>query len=418
MRSVCKVMMLSVCVQMVDAHRVSREDMVLQTESGCPVQVGGIDPSGSFSIFECRYADQVTDSYSESDRVFGLLTADDGVMSTCAYTCGADEVLCYSQWLGPGNFVWKCGTGEDLPESEQRNPDDIVLRDIPKSRDELPPCPCTIYSGFCDRADLHKAGEDWGVACVAAEDSFVTMHWMVQCVPIRAGGLSYHCPAHLPLMCDAERTQEPCDTSALGHCDAETCSATNMLKDSFELPLFCQLGSCTQTECCSDCPAGASSQGSSCVGPSGQNLPDTCCMELEEGGEIDGAMSCPDQILALAEPTTMRMQAYMTTCQFSPADVDVSSPHFALTTAGRQKLCQAPCQAAAVLADSPMQVWADAQSLSTQCEDDAALTSQVSPVGLFAAAQEMDTHWRACAEGGVIEGGSSNDGFISKDDPR
>jgi len=141
-------------------------------------------------------------------------------------------------------------------------------------------------------------------------------------------------------------------------------------------------------------------------------------MELEEGGEIDGAMSCPDQILALAEPTTMRMQAYMTTCQFSPADVDVSSPHFALTTAGRQKLCQAPCQAAAVLADSPMQVWADAQSLSTQCEDDAALTSQVSPVGLFAAAQEMDTHWRACAEGGVIEGGSSNDGFISKDDPR
>ena len=59
-----------------------------------------------------------------------------------------------------------------MPLSEQRDADDIVLRDIPASREELPPCPCTIYSGFCDRNDLHKDGEDWGVACVAAEDAF------------------------------------------------------------------------------------------------------------------------------------------------------------------------------------------------------------------------------------------------------
>jgi hypothetical protein len=141
-------------------------------------------------------------------------------------------------------------------------------------------------------------------------------------------------------------------------------------------------------------------------------------MEAEEGGEIADEISCPDQILALAEPTTTRMQAYMTTCQFSPADVDVTSPQFALTTAGRAKLCQAPCQAAAVLADAPLSVWAQAQSLSTQC-DDPALTSQVSPVGLFAAAQEMDTHWRACAEGGVVAvDDSSQNGFISKDHAR
>lgn len=387
-----------------------------RTQTGCPVRVGGIDPSGSFSIYECRYNADSTNSYSESDRILGLITSDEGARSTCAYTCGSDEVLCYSQWLGPGNFVWKCGNGEDLPETEQRNADEIVLRDIPASRDELPPCPCTIYSGFCDRADLHKAGEDWGVACVAAEDAFVTMHWMVQCVPIRAGGLSYHCPAHLPLMCDAERTQDPCDTSALGHCDDETCSAGHMLKETLELPLFCQLGSCTQTECCAACPAGASSRGSSCVGPSGQNLPDSCCME-PEGEEIQDTLSCPDQILALAEPTTMRMQAYMTACQFSPADVDVSSPHFALTTAGRAKLCHAPCQAAAVLADSPMDVWADARGVATQCEDPA-LTSQISPVGLFAAASEMDTHWRACAGGSVPDAGDATDGFISKDTPR
>merc|ERR1719160_1284891 len=104
----------------------------------------------------------------------------------------------------------------------------------------------------------------------------------------------------------------------------------------------------------------------------------------------------------------------MTTCQFSPADVDVSSPHFALTTAGRQKLCQAPCQAADVLADSPLNVWTDAQSLATQC-DDPALTSQISPVGLFAAAAEMDTHWRACSEGSATEVADNSEGFISKD---
>lgn len=217
-------------------------------------------------------------------------------------------------------------------------------------------------------------------------------------------------------MCDAERTQEPCDTSALGHCDDETCNAGHMLKETLELPLFCQLGSCTQTECCGACPAGAASQGGSCVGPSGTNLPESCCEEAE-GVEISDTISCPNQILALAEPTTMRMQAYMTTCLFSPSDVDVSSPHFALTSAGRQKLCEAPCQAAGVLADAPLNVWADAQGVATMCED-AALTSQISPVGLFAAASEMDTQWRACLEGSASQGGGSDDGFISKDSPR
>jgi len=421
---------LVICVNTVVAFRRSdyaESQSLTRSETVCPARVGGVDASGSFSIHECRYDDDSTNSYSESNRIMGLITADEGARSTCAYQCGPDEVLCYSQWLGPGNFVWKCGTGEGLPETEQRDRDDVVLRDIPASREELPPCPCTIYSGFCDRNDLHKDGEedgwfssgsseDWGVACVAAEDAFVTMHWMVQCVPIRAGGLSYHCPAHLPLMCDAERTQEPCDTSALGHCDAETCNAGHMLKESLMLPLFCQLGSCTQTECCGACPAGASSSGSSCTSPSGQSLPDSCCMDPDDGGEIEDTVSCPAQILALAEPTTMRMQAYMSTCMFSPADVDVSSPNFALTAAGAAKLCEGPCQAADVLTDAPLNIWADAQNVATMC-DDPALTSQISPVGLFAAANEMDTQWRACASGGP-QGGGSSDGFINKDTPR
>jgi len=409
----------AICVQTVVAFRKNSEFAELQSqtrsETGCPARVGGVDPSGSYSINECQYSDDSTNSYSESDRILGLITADDGARSTCAYSCGPDQVLCYSQWLGPGNFVWKCGTGFDLPESEQRDADDIILRDIPASRDELPPCPCTIYSGFCDPADLHKSGEDWGVACVAAEDAFVTMHWMVQCVPIRAGGLAYHCPAHLPLMCDAGRTDSPCDTSALGHCDTDTCKAGHMLKESLELPLFCQLGSCTQTECCGACPSGATMQGAGCSDGS-QDLPDSCCEAIEEGGEIEEAISCPDKILALAEPTTMRMQAYMTTCMFSPADVDVSSPQFALTSAGRARLCAAPCQEAAVLAESPLNILADATALATTC-DDPALTSQINPVGLFAAATEMDTHWRACASG-FVPGADAGGGFINKDTPR
>lgn len=405
--------------QMVGANRVSREESAIQTETGCPARVGGIDASGSYSIHECKFDDASTNSYTESGRIMGLLSADEGVKSTCAYECGHgghEGVVCYSQWLGPGNFVWKCGTGEDLPEDDRRSADDIVLRDIPASRDELPGCPCTIYSGFCDRTDLKKPGQDWGVACVAAEDAFVTMHWMVQCVPIRAGGLAYHCPAHLPLMCDAERTQEPCDTSALGHCDADTCTGGHMMKEELELPLFCQLGSCTQTECCDRCPAGATSQGSSCTGPSGQNLPDSCCEEPETV-EIVDEISCPDQILALAEPTAMRMQAYTQTCLFSPADVDVSSPNFALTSAGRAKLCEAPCQAAAVLADSPLDVWADARSLATTCGDDPALTSQISPVGFFSAASEMDRRWKECSSGSAPQADDSH-GFYNKDTPR
>lgn len=311
----------------------------------------------------------------------------------------AEEVVCYSQWLGPGNFVWKCGDGGQSLHGDRS---EIVLRDVPASRAELPSCPCTIYSNFCDPADLHKDGQDWGVACVASEDALVTMHWMVQCVPIRAGGLEYECPAHLPVMCDAERTQDPCDTSALGRCSAIVCEAGATMMA--EPPAFCQLGTCTHSECC-ECPSGG-------------------CGEAEQGAEIIEELSCADRILALAEPTTARMQAYMSTCEFSPADVDVSSPIFALTRAGEEKLCERPCQAAPVLIDSPLNIWAEAQSLATEC-DDAALTSQISPVGLFAAAFEMDTEWRACSDGSMHMHHGGNAGeetegeeFISKDLPR
>lgn len=295
----------------------------------------------------------------------------------------------------------------------------VVVQSHPTSLAELPPCPCTIYSGFCSRYDLstggrpgNRHGEAWGAACVAAEDSFVTMHWMVQCVPDWKNPLTYGCPSHLSVKCDASRTQEPCDTSALGHCDSDTCKAGSMPKVLF--PAFCQLGSCTQSECCEACPAGSAGSAGSCQGPDGASLPDTCCQEPEKGSEWDNTPTCQERILSIAEPTTMRMQAYSMTCMFNPSDVDMSAPKFALTPAGQRKLCEPVCQSSPLLQGAPMDVWATAQDLATEC-DDPALTSQISPVGLFAAAGEMDRIFRVCAEGGPLAADGETAGFISKD---
>lgn len=299
---------------------------------------------------------------------------------------------------------------------------EVALHSHPTSRAELPPCPCTIYSGFCSRYDLSTGGrpgnrhdEAWGVACVASEDAFVTMHWMVQCVPAWKDPLTYNCPEHLSLKCDAERTEEPCVTSALGKCDDDTCQAGSMPKELF--PAFCHLGSCTQSECCDACPAGSSGSAGSCKGPDGASIADSCCKEVEGGSELDELPSCQEQILSLAEPTTMRMQAYSQTCMFNPSDVDMSAPRFALTPAGQRKLCEPACQASPALMEAPMDVWEVAQNLATEC-DDPALTSQISAVGLFAAAGEMDKVFRACAGHAAPSAGGEDQGFISKDMPR
>jgi len=281
----------------------------------------------------------------------------------------------------------------------------------PSSRAELPACPCTIYSGFCSRWDLGRGGSAWGAACVASADALVTMHWMVQCVPAWKQHLTYPCPDHLSVKCDAERTQDPCDTSALGKCEADTCHAGSKPKSAHFTPVFCQLGACTQTECCEACPVGASLSGDQCMGADGA-LPHTCCEEPHPGSEWDNQPTCDDQILSLSEPTAMRMQAYSQTCRFDTSDVDMSASKFALTTAGQRKLCEAPCQSSPDLMAAPMDIWGDAQSLAGRCENQA-LTSQISAVGFFAAAGEMDSVWRRCASG-VVPADDGDDGFISK----
>jgi len=102
---------------------------------------------------------------------------------------------------------------------------------------------------------------------------------------------------------------------------------------------------------------------------------------------------------------------------FNPSDVDMSAPRFALTAAGRRKLCEPQCQASEALMGAPMDVWGAAQSLATEC-DDPALTNQISAVGLFAAAGEMDRVWRSCSDGSAPASGAEEEGFISKDTPR
>jgi len=296
------------------------------------------------------------------------------------------------------------------------------LQSHPASRAELPPCPCTIYSGFCSKYDLSTGGrpgnrhdEAWGVACVASEDAFVTMHWMVQCVPDWKDPLSYSCPSHLSLKCDAERTQEPCDTSALGRCDSDTCQPGSMPKELF--PAFCHFGDCTQTECCDACPEGSSDSVGSCQGPDGTSLPDTCCQQPETGSELDDFPSCEDRISSLTGPTMVRMGEYAQTCMFDNSDVDMGAPSFALTPRGQAKLCQAPCQASPALMGAPMDVLAEAHSIFDVCEPGPAFMSQLNS-GIFVAAGEMDRIFRTCADAAPELSAGEQDGFVSKDAPR
>jgi len=102
---------------------------------------------------------------------------------------------------------------------------------------------------------------------------------------------------------------------------------------------------------------------------------------------------------------------------FNPSDVDMSAPKFALTPAGRRKLCEPQCQSSPVLMAAPDDVWGAAQSLAIECNDPA-LTSQISAVGLFAAAGEMDGVWRSCSQGLDMASDAEDEGFISKDTPR
>jgi len=254
-------------------------------------------------------------------------------------------------------------------------------------REDLPPCPCTIYEGFCSKTDLSRDG-NWGVACVSSEDALVTMPWQVQCVPAKNGGMKYRCPRLLPVKCNPEAAPSPCDTSALADCTADDCGRGMMLIQRARRPKHCGLQECTAGECCNRCTCAA---GSTSV----------CCQGKEAKEDFGGAaaLSCPGKIKALATPTTLRLSLFAHKCAFGQTDVYYGSKQFALTAVGKKKICSGQCQAVEDLAGAPHDVYADALVVSEECPDEVALKAQVGPVGIFAAAAVLDQTWRDCASG-------------------
>merc|ERR1712137_399513 len=271
------------------------------------------------------------------------------------------------------------------------------LSSAPLTNDDFPPCPCTIFSGFCSRWDLFRGGKEIGTACVADEDAIITMHWMVQCVPKWKNSLEYQCPNHLPLKCDPSRVQDPCDTSMLGTCDASICGGGRQLKGKLELPRFCQINQCTEPECCNRCPE-AMSEGASCTNKkTGGDLPASCCEEHVDLEEYDSAeVDCNSALMKLATPTTRRLGIYQSACGFHSGDVDTGATSFALTKGGVQKLCSKDCQdLKSDLGQIPNNILATAKELSGRCTENVALHSQVGPVGLFSAATVLDSTFAA-----------------------
>jgi hypothetical protein len=266
--------------------------------------------------------------------------------------------------------------------------DDLFLNvtdEGPTTNADLPDCPCTIYYGFCSKNDLSRGGFDKSAACVTQVDTMITMPWMVQCVPARNGGAEkYWCPKLLPTKCNPSKVQDPCDTSHLGSCSADVCGKGYTLKSRAQMPRICSTKECTQPECCVSCE---------CKGD------DSECCQGEEEEEYDGhELTCAQKVSELNLPTQMRMAAYSMDCGFGQADVNYGSAAFTLTQSGKKKICSDKCQSSPALQAIPANIFAEARDLSKECEDPA-LLSQLSPVGIFSAAAELDRLHKMCHDG-------------------
>lgn len=189
-----------------------------------------------------------------------------------------------------------------------------------------------------------------------------------------------------------------------------------MLKLRKELPRFCHLNPCTEPECCDECPP-ARKDGDTCVGEGGDSLPQSCCEDREDVDEFDVAsMECGEAVGALTSPTTLRLGLYQSACGFGNGDVDTGASSFSLTKKGVQKMCSADCLAIAdQLGNIPESILADAQDLAGRCADNVALQSQISTVGIFTAANVLDSTFKACAAGEMdIDSIRENRGSLGK----
>lgn len=239
----------------------------------------------------------------------------------------------------------------------------------PALREDLIPCPCTIWR-HCSVDDIAPEGKEPGVACVASPNAVVSMGHQVQCVPLRHGGLNYYCPPVLPHKCDPGK---PCTETKLAHCYDDGVCETPAWMVKERTAAFCPLTECTHAECCDEGPVLVTAAPESPTPP--QDL------------------SCAEKIMVLAEPTMERLAAYESECKFSPGDVDLGQSEFQLTNAGKAKIWDEQCQSASALQDAPDDLYADAEALAQECPD-ARFSSQINPVGIFGTVGGLDKIWR------------------------
>lgn len=257
----------------------------------------------------------------------------------------------------------------------------------PALRSDLPECPCTMWR-HCDPNDVLPedggggTGDGQGVACVASEDSVLSMGHQVQCVPPRHGGLNYYCPPELSVKCDPAA---PCRHTDLASCQDSDCERPDWLpKESHAA--FCAMEECTHAECCDRGPITITEAPAAAPEP---------------------LTSCDEMVNALAEATLARLVAYQTECQFNAGDVnfggevDFSNGQFDLTDNGQAKLWVEHCQHVPALQNIPDDVYADAQALQSQCPDHARLNAQLNSMGIFGTTQVLDHFWRACRDAGM-----------------
>lgn len=267
----------------------------------------------------------------------------------------------------------------------------LGVAEQPAVRSDLPKCPCSIWR-HCTPEDVlpedgggdDGRGDGIGVACVASADAVISMGHQVQCVPPRNGGVNYYCPPILSYKCDPSAE---CLHTELASCLDSDCARPDWLPKERHAA-FCAMEDCTHAECCDRGPI--------------------TITEAPEGPAAPESLStCSERVNALAEATMARIVAYQSECDFNAGHVDFgghvdyTDGQFDLTPEGRSKLWEEHCQHVAVLQDSPLDVFSDAQALQVECPDHRRLRAQLSSVGIFATAQVLDHFWRACRDAGL-----------------
>lgn len=318
----------------------------------------------------------------EADCTSSKDTREAFLNSPCRWCCGEPCVpggnKCEPvQWLQgepTHNGHGKTGLGENTcPEAPE-----VV------TRESLTPCPCTIWQ-HCGRIDLLPKGLPHGVACVAEPHAIVTLGHQVQCVPDRAGGLNYNCPAILSHMCNPDKD---CFEEDLGTCANFDCGNGEYTPKASP-PQFCAMPECTHAECCD---------------PLGWWFDMTVLHTMPTPSPE--TITCPQMESRITEATMERLIAYTDVCGFNAGDVDYSSStrstsstsaQLVLTEPGQAKLASETCQNQRCLTCGHDNVAEEARHVANACKDPV-LHAQLAPSGIFGTASALDAVWRAARD--------------------